>query len=264
MSKRILTFGDQHCGHKAGLTPPSWQNRQDKKDPHDAKLLRLRKVCWDFYENTIRNEGPFDAVFFNGDAIEGKGERSGGTELITADRNKQVEIAVACVKHVMDKSPKAKLVMTYGTPSHTGVEEDYEGNVAKAFDCKIGSHEWVRVEDVTFDLKHKVGGSGIPHGRFTAPAKERLWNMLWAERNEQPKAQIIIRSHVHYHGWSGDHRGVAMTLPALQAAGTKYGSRQCSGVVDFGLVTWTINERSWQWQSHILECREAQAVAIRL
>jgi hypothetical protein len=260
--KRILTIADTHCGHKVGLTPPAWQNREDQNDPHDAKLLRLRRACWDFYENTIRREGPFDAVLFNGDAIDGKGERSGGTELITSDRNKQVEIAVACIKAAL--GAKTKLVMTYGTPYHTGQGEDYERNIADKLGCKIGSHEWVRVEGVTFDLKHKVGSSQVPHGRHTAAARDRLWNTLWAERGEQPRAQVIIRSHVHYHGWAGDHRGVAMTLPALQAAGTKYGARQCSGIVDFGLVTWTINERSWAWQSHIMECREARAAAITL
>lgn len=260
--KRILTIGDFHCGHKVGLTPLPWQNPEDQSDPHDAKLLRLRRVCWDFYTDTIRREGPFDAVFFNGDAIEGKGERSGGTELITTDRNKQVEMAVACLKAAL--GPKTKLVLTYGTPSHTGVDEDFEKQIADKLDAKIGSHEWVQVEAITFDLKHKVGSSTIPHGRYTATAKERLWNMLWAERDEQPKAQIIIRSHVHYHGWAGDHRGVAMTLPALQAAGTKYGARQCSGIVDFGLVTWTINNGGFSWASHILECREARAVAIRI
>lgn len=260
--KRILTLGDFHCGHKVGLTPPAYQYHPERGDAHDQRLGRLQRACWDFYTDTLRREGPFDAVFFNGDAIDGKGERSGGTEQLEADRTKQAEMAARCLEPALKGG--AKLVMTYGTPYHTGKDEDHEGPIAKSLGGKIGSHEWVRVEGVTFDLKHKVGSSSVPHGRHTAAARERLWNTLWAEREGQPRAQIIIRSHVHYFGFAGDHRGVAMTLPALQAAGTKYGARQCSGIVDFGMVTWTINGGSWQWQSHILECREARAVALRV
>jgi hypothetical protein len=260
--KRVLTIGDTHCGHKAGLTPPQWQNPQDKGDRYDLRQVQLQKVCWDFYTDVIRREGPFDAVLFNGDAVEGKGERSGGTELITSDRNQQVSMAEVCIRQAL--TAKTKLVMTYGTPSHVGVEEDWESAIAKTLGCKIGSHEWPRIEDVTFDMKHKVGSSSVPHGRHTAVAREQLWNSIWAEREGQPRAQCLLRSHVHYYKFNGDHRAVAMTLPALQAVGTKYGARQCSGLVDWGLVTWTIDKDRWSWAAHILDAKEARATARKL
>jgi hypothetical protein len=87
-----------------------------------------------------------------------------------------------------------------------------------------------------------VGGSTIPHGRFTATAKERLWNVLWNERELRPKAQVILRGHVHYATFCGEPGWVAMTLPALQGMGTRYGGRVCSGTVHWGAVIFDVNE----------------------
>ena len=45
-----------------------------------------------------------------------------------------------------------------------------------------------------------------------------------------------------------------MTLPALQGLGSKYGARQCSGVVDFGFVWMEINKgKIINWDAEIIE-----------
>ena len=121
----------------------------------------------------------------------------------------------------------------------------------------IGSHEWPEVNGRVFDVKHKVGSSGIPHGRMTSIMKEALWNTMWAENDAQPRGDIIIRSHVHYFGHFVKYRGnrdVHMaTLPALQAMGTKYGSRQFSGTVDYGFSFVDISEEGTiQWHDRML------------
>jgi hypothetical protein len=140
------------------------------------------------------------------------------------------------------------------TPYHTGQEEDWEDVLAREVGAKIGAHEWVDINGLVFDVKHHVGSSQIPHGRHTAVARERLWSQLWAEREQTPKADVIIRSHVHYFDYCGGRDWLAMTTPALQGLGTKFGARRCSGTVDFGLLSFDVASRDeWSWHWHIAE-----------
>lgn len=218
---------------------------------------------WSRYTAALRQIGPVDVLIANGDLIDGRGERSGGRELLTADRMAQAEIASDCLKAVKAK----RVLMTYGTPYHTGMLEDWEDVIAS----RVGTekpHDWLHCDigGVVFDVRHKVGGSGVPHGRYTATQRERLWNLIWADRGMHPKADILLRSHVHYYGFSGDARGLAMTLPALQAAATIYGGRQCTGSVDFGVVEFNINPktREYTWHAHLSPVAGAPVTPVKI
>lgn len=204
-------------------------------------------------------------VVVNGDAIDGKGFRSGGSELITTDRQEQTNIAIECIDQAVGGS--AKVLMTYGTGYHTGNEEDWEGLIAKHFDAKIGSHEWVTAEGVTFDFKHHIGSSQVPHGRSTSLNREGLWSHLWAESAATPKSDILIRSHVHYHSYCGDltfSPGLRMTTPALQAAGTKFGARRCSGTVDFGFLLFDVDGEDYYWDCKHIKLKSQVPEAVHL
>lgn len=244
--KRVVIIADMHCGHKVGLTPPKYQPspREEKtlRDHFHNKFARIRQECWDFYAKTIDSLKPIDVLIVNADCIDGRGEKSGGTELLTADIDEQCDIAIECIRYAEAKN----VIMTYGTPYHVGELEDHENKIAEAVGAKIGAHEWVSVNGVIFDVKHKVGNSIIPHGRATAALREALWSIIWKEAQMIPGANIIIRSHVHF---AVDVRisGLPHTIvtPALQAMGTKYGSRQCSGLVDFGLVVFDVYDNGY-------------------
>lgn len=242
--KRVVAIGDLHAGHCLGLTPKAWQFHPTYKD--------LQRKLWSFYADTLDALGPIDVLIVNGDAIDGKGDRSGGTEIIVPDLKDQVSMAVECIARAKAKH----VVMTYGTPYHVagGDGTDYEAMIAEAVGAKIGGHEWVDVNGVVFDVKHKIGGSSVPHGRHTAVARERVWNLFWSEHGESPKADILLRSHVHYHTYQGDPDWLGMTLPALQGPGSKYGVRQCSGIVHFGLVHFDIHHKGeMTWKAHTLK-----------
>jgi len=264
--KRTLIISDTHSGHLVGLTHPGWW--VEEKDIEASRTKRnkyanTQRQCWKFYEDGIKKLGPFDVVLMNGDAIDGKGDRSGGTEQITTDREEQAEMAVAAIRPALSK--KTRLVMTYGTAYHTGKDEDWESLVASDLGAvKIGSHEWVDVEGVIFDMKHHVASSSVPHGRHTAAARERLWNVLWAERQLQPKADVIVRSHVHYYDFCGGANWLGLTTPALQGMGTKYGGRVCSGTVDFGFLVFECSKGEYTWTKHIAEIQSQKATAIKL
>jgi hypothetical protein len=107
---------------------------------------------------------PIDILFVNGDEVDGKGKRSGGTELISTDRSVQAEMAAFCIQYI----GAPKVVMTYGIPYHVGASEDWEDIVAeKVSAVKISSQEWPQVNGVTFDLRHKVGNTTIPYTKGT-------------------------------------------------------------------------------------------------
>jgi len=270
--KRVLITSDWHCGHLVGLTPPDWQ--EPGLRPHSAKFAAIERECWDFFSREVKALQPIDVHLCLGDVIDGSGTRSGGTELITTDRNQQVEIAA----EVMDLIHAPVNVVCKGTPYHTGVVEELEDVLAlqmKSRDrpwCKtfkIGNHEWVEVNGVTFDLKHKVGGSQIPHGRYTASARDVLWNVLWHESGYQPRADILLRGHVHYavggYRYVGARRKQFGTMPALQAMGTRYGGKECSGLVDYGFYYFDIDENggiTWGERMLFVKSQKAKALVV--
>lgn len=245
--KRVLILSDLHCGHRVGLTPEPWQYPV-KSDAVRYKWGKVQRQCWKWYVDSLKEHGPFDVVILNGDAVDGKGFRSGGTEQITTDRLEQVEMAALCVREAQTKD--TKVIVVRGTPYHCGADEDLEDALAREVGAiKVGNHEWPNVEGVVFDVKHAVGSSSVPHGRHTAISRERLWGLLWAERGEAPKADVFIRSHVHYHSFAGGPGWLAMTTPALQSLGSKYGAKMCAGVVDFGFVVFDCEDGAYSWEA---------------
>lgn len=267
--KRLVCISDLHCGHRAGLTPPEYQLSKERK------YSRIQKECWNWYAKKVKKLKPVDILVLNGDGIDGRGEKSGSIELIATDRRDQVKMAIKCMKLWEAKN----IIIVRGTPYHAGPIESWEDLIAdyfknKKIDCKIGNHEWATIKFgkkiiTTFDFKHRIGQSQIPHGRATAVKRDELWNVLWAEAGMQPRAQWIIRSHVHYceaHSrFVGNKEIWAITTPALQAMGSRYGAQQMSGLVDFGLIHWDIYENGVvKWKPHIALISSQKARALTL
>lgn len=262
--KRVVCISDLHCGHRAGLTPPAWQHRSDHSDVEASKMLakwaKQQQVTWNWFRATMIALRPIDLLIVNGDAVEGKGKRSGGTELITSAQDDQTDMATHCIQVAQAKSYR----MTRGTPYHTGEDDDWENIIAKNIGAKIGDHEWYDVNGLVFDVKHHIGGSSVPYSRATPLGRDGLWNLIWADLQLQPKADVLIRSHVHY---CFDCQGIIPTqryivTPALQGFGSKYGARRCSGTVNVGFVSFDIESKeTWSWQRHLLDLRFATAKA---
>lgn len=231
---RSLLAGDFHCGNNIGLTPPAYQYRQifnPKTEEHNKrnKWARLQKECWEWYLHTLNLLKPIDKCFVLGDLIDGDGSRSGGTELITTDRKVQTCMAIECIEPI----EAGGMSMVYGTPYHTGQSEDFEVDVSRHFKVKIGSHEWEIINGVVFDLKHHQSSTKNP---ATSLFNEVVNNREWAILNEQPKADILVRAHTHRFCILQMEDCLALSIPALTAYGSKFGSRRCSRKVQFGLV----------------------------
>jgi len=239
-TKRVVIISDMHCGHRAGLTPPSWQCKNEAGHVWQ-KFLQVQEECWKLYIAEVKKLKPVHLLIVNGDCIDGRGEKSGGVELITGDRQEQCDMAVECIK-VWNAEHVA---MTRGTNYHVGAEEEWEDRIARDVGAKIGDHEWIDVNGFVWDVKHHIGSSQVPHGRGTSLARDVLWNQLWANAGEQPRGDFLVRSHCHY--WEGQYRMLggkrveAVITPALQAMGTRFGARRCSGSVHWGLLAFDIS-----------------------
>lgn len=242
LNKIGLIISDNHSGHHVGLTPPDWWNEIPKDNPRQKAICTVQRELWGWYASTIKSIrkefGRPDFVLHAGDGIDGKGERSGGTEQKTADRLEQAEMAGNALNII--EAPA--FYMAYGTGYHVGLTEDFEKTIrkhTKADHFEIGGHLFLNVNGCIVDLKHFIGNSSIPHGRFTALAKDKLWNDMWHKEHElQPESNLLIRGHVHedkYCGsWSGGWMG--LTCPALCGFGSKFGVRICSGTVSIGMI----------------------------
>ena len=85
---------------------------------------------------------------------------------------------------------------------------------------------------------------------MTALARARLWNVVWnSEHEKQPKANLIIRSHVHYYNFCGADSWMGLTTPAL-CYNSSYGVRECEGLVDVGFVVFNFDkDGEYEWNT---------------
>ena len=256
-SKRGLVISDLHSGHFLGLMP----SRYDFETQFNQELFKLRQYSRRWVYRTAKKYGPYDFMIMNGDCIDGRGEKSGGTELFTTDRLVQCKMAI----DVINKFDVPKVFMSYGTGYHAGLLEDYENIIADGVGAKkIGGEDNLSVNGCIINYRHHIGRSAIPHGRHTAIARERLWNLIWAERDEYPKANIILRSHVHYHVGDFGPGWLAMITPGLQLYGGKYGSRLVSGDIHFGITILDIKSKDdFSWHVPILKMPKQEPALLR-
>ena len=248
---RCLVLSDEHCGHMYGLTCPSYQLKPDAVTSGDRflqKAYEWQTNTWSWFWPLVNKLGPYDVVVNNGDALEGKGERSGSTELITADRNRQVDIAY----NVLSAIDTRKYVIVRGTPSHTGVDEDWEDVLAERLGVQAQDHAFLEHGGKVMDFKHHIGSSSVPGSMPPALGREAVWNLLWAEHDLQPRSHLVVRSHLHKHHFTGDENFTAIVTPALQGW-TKYGAKRMSKTITFGFVVIDItDEGEISWEAHTL------------
>ncbi len=252
--KNVVIISDLHCGSVVGLTPPRFEPATEVDG-----YVEERIALWENYTRMIddfkEEHGSIHVLIVNGDCIDGKCSRWGATDLITARIRTQIDMAAECLNYVKAD----KILMTYGTPYHVGAEEDWEATLAREVDATIKDHLFVNVEGVQFSIKHKVAGSQIPHGRHTAVAREKLWDIIWSvEKKQHPLSDVIVRSHVHYFAYCGNDTYLGMTTPALQGLGSKFGARMCAGTVDFGLVYFKCRRGKFTWGWDIVTVEEQQ------
>jgi len=238
---KVMVMSDIHAGSPFGLTHPRWHWKQND-DPERSKIVDLQRLFWNWYDKKLKEIGKVDHVVINGDAIEGKGKKSGGCELLTTDCLEQGDMAFDVINHVQ----ASEYFMTYGTAYHTGDAEDFEKPIADKLNAQIGNHLRIDFGGLIFDFKHFIGGGGSsPLTKNNAVLKEQFLEILKADIEGEEKSDIFIRSHRHnYTDASGllPNTRIFVT-PALKACGEKY-ERVCSGIVDVGFLLFDITSKT--------------------
>jgi len=279
-SKRVGIFADEHCGSRGGLAPENWWIKG--YTPQLRKIARTQREAWNAFLSLIRAAKPIDIAIWNGDPIDGRQDANGNLGLVATDQQEQCDI----FRRVVEAVGATQNFFVVGTPYHEGKAENFVWPVARDFGGQFWSHLWLRVngsrcigddgavlrdtpekDDLVFDVKHYVGASQVEHGRHTQVSRQRVDNQLWALRNDQPLADVLVRSHVHYYRGCWGPGWIAFTTPALQVPvpeGNKHGELKCSGMVDWGFLTMDVeNKRSWSWpQFHgaKLACARPKAI----
>jgi hypothetical protein len=232
---RVAVIGDMHCGHLTGIAPPNKQHTEDAEG------------LWRLFVKFNKKYGPFDAVFVMGDTIDGKGQRSGGVELITTDCMEQADIAIS----VLDKlnvRPGCKWFFTGGTPYHTGNEEDFERIVVSSFKGEHGDVVWPVLGKHRFRLRHKINRA------MNNLEKQMDIHCGRVGGGREPQADMLLFGHLHQHKTA--HRCVggkdmaAVMCPAMQGH-TGYGGRQCDSDVDIGMLCLTVTDAGITINKHI-------------
>jgi hypothetical protein len=261
--KRGIVIADLHAGHRIGLTPPRWHRPEyAHSGADDARYYKAAIDLWYAFTDMVDQLKPIDFLISNGDHIEGKNRRQGGTELVASDRTEQVEMAAEAIRYT-----EAPLIyMTYGTGYHGGVNDDWERLIAdKVGAVKIADELDLDINGLIIHAKHFSSRSGIPHGKFTPIARDRLWNTIEADYGMREKADLLFRSHVHYCCDCGEPGYRIIVTPALQGRESKFGSRICNGLVHFGIIQLDVYEQGrYFWQPHValVESQKAELLKV--
>jgi len=232
-TKRILLIGDLHCGSNVGLTPKKDQQTEQQEKMFNQYLLWLKSYR------------PFDHVFVLGDAIDGEAKKEGGVEQITTDRLKQCEMAASCISATGSKA----ITIIAGTGYHVGNQEDFELVLANSLGAQFTSHAFCQINGANLNFRHKIGGSSMDHLKYGALGKEIAANIAWNQQGVEPLAHVIGRAHTHKFAQVDSGTCLGFVIPALQGINSRYGARQCSGTVSFGLVVMDItspDDISWK------------------
>ena len=251
--KKLLVLADIHAGSPFGLTHPKWQWK-DNNDSERSKAVRLQKDFWDWYSRKAKEIGKIDYVVTNGDAIEGKARKNGGTQLLTTDCLEQGEMAYDVISHIKS----SQYFMTYGTSYHTGEAEDFEKPIANKLRilnknkniAVIYDELRLDVEGLIFDFRHFINGSPSTISKNNAILRQQEIEIVKAYSSGEKCSDVLIRSHRHQ---STDASGLlpntrVFVTPALKISGERYG-RVCDGIINVGFLLFEVESRvKWSWK----------------
>jgi hypothetical protein len=205
--KRLAVVSDLQVGSIFGMLPPDFLTSEGIPKLQNVGQRYLWD-CWlDFCERT--REFKPNAIIANGDMNDGRQRKQEGSELSLNLISDQIRAAVECLQVLKKAAPNAKWYFTRGTPYHVSVCGEAEEEIAKSMNAEkyssVGTGVYVRevlwldVEGVIIEASHHIGVSQGFY-RATQLDKEMQWSAMTAKDNTKgvPKADLLIRSHVHH------------------------------------------------------------------
>lgn len=232
MDHSILVVNDLHVGSVYGLLPPNFKSSSGAvigQNPGQKHLWR----CWKELARRV-SKIKISAVVVNGDAIDGPQVKSRGQESCLPDLNDQERAAVDVLQYLFDKlaeGPSGKNFERYfvqGTEYHDGrgaenfenVARELKGEKYRGLGTGVHSKEVLdlEIEGVVINFAHHVGGGGGGITRGNALDKEMIMSALAGKLGKFPKADCLVRAHMHFfcHVEHGSKHGAIAPAWQLQ------------------------------------------------
>ena len=207
----VFVVSDVHAGSIFGLWPPDFKLA-------DGSVYRLNKgqdylwKCWLHLRDRLtvaidtKSINPA-AVVFLGDGIDGRQEAQRATEAVTVRLSDQKEAFVAAMQCLLEPFKGLPVYGIAGTEYHDQRSADTLEDALKDLNAEsyegIGSGRYCH-EILDLDVFGKVINFShhIPAltglYRATAIDREAIWSALAGEEGKSPKADVLVRGHVHY------------------------------------------------------------------
>lgn len=217
---RVLVVGDLHCGHEVGLWAdrdlPMADGRELPLNSGQAHLLK----CWRHLQVLAKEEIKPDIIVVNGDLVDGEQRKSAGTEAVTTIITAQVKAAKKLLEPLT--SLAKEVYVTRGTPYHDGARGMIVEGVAEGLGAigeTPGWHSWsvldLEIQGVVVNVQHSISVmSGLY--RSTALDREGIWSALAGKERGLPRADAVVRSHVHIFVHVEHPTKHILTVPAWQ------------------------------------------------
>ena len=202
---RVAVVSDTQVGSLFGLLPPDFTKRAGdrcEQNPGQKYLWR----CWLDMCQRFRDLAP-DVLVFNGDSVDGAQQAQRGTELCLPLLTDQEDAFVAAMEMLLAACPsRPALYLVQGTEYHEGKAAGHLEHAGRVLNAEtyfgLGTGKYSRevldldVSGVILNFAHHISVmSGLY--RATAPDREAVWSALAGKEGKMPKADALVRSHVH-------------------------------------------------------------------
>lgn len=223
--KTGVVVSDLHCGSIYGLLPPGFKAFDGTARQQNTGQEYLWRCWMDFASRAKAVKPAF--VIVNGDCVDGPQRRNEGSELSLVSPSDQSKAAIDSLTALKRIAPGAKWFFTQGTPYHVGSWGAAEEEIARGLDAEaypsvgtgIRCREvlWLEADGVLLEAAHHISvATGFY--RLTPLDREAQWSALTGKDASKgiPKADLLIRSHVHFFSYGEHASKQILTTPAWQ------------------------------------------------
>lgn len=201
-SKSVLILSDMHVGSTTAVctADPEITDKDTQHKPN--KLQKALFETWQEIPDELINKKP-TLLVVNGEPVDGANKRQLGNQSWTTNMQDQVDDAVKLLKmmphqNLMFVRGSGYHVQQDGTPFEEVIARQMNAQKYKAFGGN-GSTDYYALVEIygkRFNFSHHVGFNKWAAYRTTALARE-MAGMVF-DKEKMGRADVLVRSHVHY------------------------------------------------------------------
>lgn len=233
--KRILAISDLHVGSNVGLALPEFED--------DMTYIgnSVTNFLWENWIQMIDRVGKVDAVFLNGDIVEGPNKAESGRGVWNTDIHVQAKAATQLLKMLKTDSFYCTQGSTYhtGNPSGDRIVCDMIGG------NWLESYQFINIENLLFYMRHHGDFSSNPASRTGPQQKESM-----VARSQDTKVDVFIRSHCHSFYGSVNAYDLSVNVPCWKGIDGYIGKKSIEKP-DNGYILFEVDGAEYDWKYNI-------------